>query len=172
MDLDQRQHEAVGHAEQVPTDDDLDRLRRAIAVSQYARDHGNHPFGAVLVSPGGDIVLEAENTVVTEHDVTNHAETNLVRLASRTIDDDLRHHTLVTSCEPCPMCAGAIFWAGIGRVVYGLSQERLHEVAGSDPDTSLMHACRLVFAAGGRRTDVVGPLLEDEAAVAHHDFWS
>jgi tRNA(Arg) A34 adenosine deaminase TadA len=150
---------------------DLDHLRRAIAVSQAARDHGNHPFGAVLVAPNGEVLLEAENTVVTENDVTHHAETNLVRLAWRAISpDDLRAHTLVTSCEPCPMCAGAIFWAGIGRVVYGLSQAGLHEVTGPGEDT-MDHPCRLVFADGGRETVVVGPLLEDEAAVPHQGFW-
>ena len=69
---------------------DLEYLRRAIVVSQAARDHGNHPFGAVLVAPSGAIVLEAENSVTTENDVTNHAETNLVRLASQTIRHDDR----------------------------------------------------------------------------------
>ena len=154
------------------TPSDLDHLRRAIAVAQSARDRGNHPFGAVLVDADGMVVLEAENTVVTGHDVTNHAETNLVRLASQRLDDDLLHHTLVTSCEPCPMCAGAIYWAGIGRVVYGLSQDRLHEVAQSKPGTTLAHGCRLVFAGGGRETEVIGPLLEDEAAATHAGFWT
>jgi tRNA(Arg) A34 adenosine deaminase TadA len=150
---------------------DQDHLRRAIAVSQAARDHGNHPFGAVLVDRGGAIVLEAENTVVTENDVTHHAETNLVRLAWREIPhEELRGHTLVTSCEPCPMCAGAIFWAGIGRVVYGLSQAGLHHITGPGDDV-LDHPCRLVFAGGARATEVVGPLLEVEAAEPHQGFW-
>lgn len=154
------------------TPSDIDHLRRAIVLAHQARVHGNHPFGAVLVDPDGVVALEAENTVVTGHDVTNHAETNLVRLAPAHLHRDLSHHTLVTSCEPCPMCAGAIFWAGIGRVVYGLSQERLHEVAGSDPANTLAHGCRLVFAGGGRETQVVGPLLEDEAAATHAGFWT
>ena len=99
---------------------DLEYLRRAIVVSQAARDHGNHPFGAVLVAPSGAIVLEAENSVTTENDVTNHAETNLVRLASRTIrHDDLPRYTCYTSCEPCAMCAGAIVHARIARLYYG-----------------------------------------------------
>ncbi len=156
----------------MPAPPDLHHLRRAIAVSQAARDHGNHPFGAVLVTPGGAIVLEAENSVVTESDVTGHAETNLARLASRTTSyDDLREHTLVTSCEPCPMCAGAIFWAGIGRVVYGLSQAGLHELTGPSEST-LDHPCRVVLAGGGRETVVVGPLIEDEAAEPHRGFWT
>jgi tRNA(Arg) A34 adenosine deaminase TadA len=152
---------------------DLAHLRRAIAVSQAARDHGNHPFGAVLTDSAGAIVLEAENSVVTDDDLTCHAETNLVRLAARAIPHaELVHHTLYTSCEPCAMCAGALYWAGIGRVVYGLSEAGLAEVAGDDPEhPMLMHPCRDVFADGGRPTAVTGPLIEDEAAVPHRGFW-
>ena len=154
---------------------DIEFLRRAIAVSRNARENGNHPFGAILVNASGEIVLEAENSVTTENDVTNHAETNLVRMASRSIPhDQLPHHTLYTSCEPCAMCAGAIYWAGIGRVVYGLAETGLLEITGSGhPDNpTLAHPCRLVFADGGRSTEVSGPHVEDEAAAAHAGFWS
>ncbi|GAA3283751.1 nucleoside deaminase [Paenarthrobacter aurescens] len=154
---------------------DLELLRRAIAVSNEARNNGNHPFGAILVNSDGEIVLEAENTVITENDVTNHAETNLVRLASRSIPhDQLPSHTLYTSCEPCAMCAGAIYWAGIGRVVYGLAETGLLEITGSGhpENPTLTHPCRLVFAAGGRPTEVTGPLLEEEAARPHAGFWA
>ena len=153
--------------------DDLLLLRRAIAVSHDARDHGNHPFGAVLVDGSGAVVLEAENTVTTGHDVTHHAETNLVRLACASVTyADLPAHTLYTSCEPCAMCAGAIYWAGIGRVVYALSEKGLLGLTGNHPDNpTLMHPCRQVFAAGSRATEVTGPLIEDEAAAAHEGFW-
>ncbi|HET9170374.1 MAG TPA: nucleoside deaminase [Actinospica sp.] len=148
-------------------------LRRAIQVSADAREHGNHPFGAILVAPDGSIALEAENTVVTENDVTGHAETNLVRKAWGTIPhEQLPGYTLYTSCEPCAMCSGAIFWAGIGAVVYGLSEERLIAIAGPGPDVSTLdHPCRTVFAGGSRPTEVTGPLLEDEAAAPHCGFW-
>jgi len=148
-------------------------LRRAIEVAKSARAHGNHPFGAVLIAPDGAIALEAENSVTTESDVTNHAETNLVRKASRTIPrDQLQAYTLVTSCEPCAMCSGAIYWSGIGTVVYGLSETGLRELTGDHPDNpTLQHPCRLVFADGGRDITVFGPLLEDEAAVPHEGFW-
>lgn len=155
-------------------DHDYDQLlRRAIQVSADARAHGNHPFGAILVAPDGSIALEAENTVVTENDVTDHAETNLVRKASRTIPHDrLGDYTLVTSCEPCAMCSGAIFWSGIGRVVYGLSETGLLSLSGDHPgNPTLDHPCRLVLAAGVRPIDVIGPLLEQEAAVPHTGFW-
>jgi tRNA(Arg) A34 adenosine deaminase TadA len=158
----------------MPEPADLEHLRRAITVSESARDHGNHPFGAVLVGPGGDVVLEAENTVTTDDDLTGHAEINLVRFASRAVAaDDLLRHTLYSSCEPCAMCAGAIYWAGIGRVVYGLSEAALLELTGNHPrNTMLMHPCRLVFADGRRETEVAGPLIEAEAAAPHVGFWT
>lgn len=149
-------------------------LRRAIQVSADARAHGNHPFGAILVAPDGTIALEAENTVVAENDVTGHAETNLVRKASRAIaHDELPGYTLVTSCEPCAMCAGAIYWAGIGTLVYGLSETGLLARTGNHPENpTLSHPCRSVFADGSREVTVVGPLLEDEAAAPHVGFWT
>jgi tRNA(Arg) A34 adenosine deaminase TadA len=152
---------------------DLEHLRRAISVSQAARDHGNHPFGAVLVGPDGSVALEAENTVVTDADVTGHAETNLVRLAWASLPHaDLASYTLYTSCEPCAMCSGAIYWSGIGRVVFGLSETGLHGLTGDHPDNpTLSLPSRQVLAAGSRRIEVTGPLLEDEAALPHLQFW-
>lgn len=152
---------------------DLDHLRRAIAVSQAARDHGNHPFGATLVAPDGTVVLEAENTVVTERDITGHAETNLVRLAWQAIPAaKLPAYTLYTSCEPCAMCSGAIYWAGIGRVVFALPESRLLVLTGDHSDNpTLSLPCRQVLGAGTRVIEVSGPHLEDEAAAAHQGFW-
>jgi tRNA(Arg) A34 adenosine deaminase TadA len=89
-------------------------LRRAIELAQQACDHGNHPFGALLVDRRGNVVLEAENTVRTDRDVTAHAETNLMRMASARFEPDfLERCTLYTSTEPCAMCAGA--GAHLGR---------------------------------------------------------
>ena len=108
---------------------DLAHLRRAIELSASARAHGNHPFGALLVTANGR-VIEAENTVLTDRDVTAHAETVLVRRAWQQVDAaDVAASTLFTSCEPCAMCCGAIFWAGIGRVVYALSGTGLIAIA-------------------------------------------
>jgi tRNA(Arg) A34 adenosine deaminase TadA len=151
---------------------DLAHLRRAIELSILARDHGNHPFGAVLVTADGR-VLEAENTVVTDRDVTAHAETNLVRLAWETLDaTDLPASTLYTSCEPCAMCAGAMFWAGIERMVYALSGRGLIALAESeDGGRELDLPSREVFAHGVPVVAVSGPHLEDEAAEPHRGFW-
>nr|WP_300151616.1 nucleoside deaminase [Propionicimonas sp.] len=151
---------------------DRDHLRRAIAVARSARDHGNQPFGAVLVGPDGRIALEAENTVITSNDVTGHAEINLVRLGWAALaHPHLPLCTLYSSCEPCAMCAGAIYWSGIGRVVYALAESTLFTLAG-ESSFHLSHPCRLVFAGGGRATDVSGPHLEDEAAVPHRGYWT
>ncbi len=149
-------------------------MRRAIQVAENARAHGNHPFGAVLMLDDGRIVLEAENTVVTHRDATGHAETNLVRYASNQLDpDELAAATLVTSCEPCAMCSGAIYWAGIGRVAYGLPEEALREMTGDHPENpTLTLPSRTVLAAGSRTIAVEGPILEDEARAPHLNFWA
>jgi tRNA(Arg) A34 adenosine deaminase TadA len=156
------------------TDADLSFLRRAIAVAQAARAHGNHPFGAILVDRAGQVLLEAENTVNSEHDCTGHAETNLVRLASRRFDRaTLTGCTLYTSTEPCAMCAGAIHWSGIGRVVFALSEAGLYVLTGSHPENETMHLpCREVFARCDRPIAVDGPALEQEAAQVHAGFWT
>ena len=149
-------------------------LRAAIDLARRSRDHGNHPFGALLVDSAGLVVAEAENTVVSEQDVTGHAETNLVRIASRRSGRAyLRSCTLYTSTEPCAMCSGAIYWSGIGRVVYGLSEAGLLELTGRHEDNPTMSLpCRDVFAHGQGEVQVVGPALEDEARSVHDGFWS
>lgn len=148
-------------------------LARAVAVADQARAGGNHPFGAVLADVHGHVLLEAGNTVVTQRDVTGHAELNLVRLASRGFDAlTLAGCTLYSSTEPCAMCAGAIYWSGIGRVVYALSQKDLHRFTGADPENPTMHLpARDVLAAGQRRVQVEGPVDLPQAAAVHEGFW-
>jgi tRNA(Arg) A34 adenosine deaminase TadA len=151
------------------TDENL--LRTAITLAASARQHGNHPFGALLASEDGVILLTAENTVNTARDATGHAELNLVRIASAQFPPEvLAKSTLYTSTEPCPMCAGAIFWSGIRKVVYALSEDGLYSMTGTSPE-SLKLPCREVFARGGRSVEVDGPLLEEEAARVHAGFW-
>ena len=144
---------------------DADHLRRAIGLAREARGRGNAPFGAVLVGEDGKILAEARNTVTTERDVTGHAETNLIRTAYRSVDaETLAASTLYASAEPCAMCSGAIFWAGVGRVVYGLGAARLYDMFPPDEEHPVMRLpCRDVLGAGTRRTEVVGPMLEEEA---------
>lgn len=152
---------------------DLVHLRQALVIAQRARDHGNHPFGALLVDDANQILLEAENTVNTERDCTGHAETNLVRLASKTFPPEtLETCTLYTSTEPCAMCAGAIHWGKIGRVVFALSEASLYAMIGSHAANETMRLpCRELFARAGRPIAVVGPLIEEEARQVHEGFW-
>jgi tRNA(Arg) A34 adenosine deaminase TadA len=152
---------------------DLSHLRRAIRLAATARESGNHPFGALLVGAAGEVLAEAENTVVIDGDCTAHAELNLVRLASGRYDrDELAGSTLFCSTEPCAMCAGAVYWSGIGRVVYALSEESLYRLTGHAPgDRPLDLPCRELFARGARSVEVAGPALEAEAEVVHIGFW-
>ena len=148
-------------------------IRLAIQISRKARKHGNHPFGAILVSEEGEVLLEAENTVGTAMDCTGHAETNLMRAASKKYDPGyLANCTLYTSTEPCPMCCGAIFWGNVRRVVYGLSEEGLYEMTARDSEEVLSLPSREVFRHGRKDIVVVGPVLEEEARAVHAGFWN
>ena len=152
---------------------DLQHLRTAIEVAQRAREHGNHPFGALLADEHDNVLLQAENTVVTGKDCTGHAETNLMRLATQYYSPErLETCTLYTSTEPCAMCAGAIYWGNVGRVVYALSEVDLYDIIGPSPDQLLL-PCREVFAHSQRQIKVEGPALEieEEARAVHQGFW-
>ena len=148
-------------------------LRRSFEVARCARNHGNHPFGAILVNAAGEVLLEVENGFLPDRDMTGHAERLLATQASKQIAANvLSGCTLYTSAEPCAMCAGAIYWAGIGRVVYGLSEHRLKAMTGNHVENPTLDLpCRTVFAAGQRPVEVIGPLLEDEAAAIHFGVW-
>jgi tRNA(Arg) A34 adenosine deaminase TadA len=143
-------------------------LREAIALSKSALLHGGEPFGAVLVK-NGQVILRAENNVFSGNDMTNHAELNLVKLAAGKYDPTfLADCTLYCSTEPCAMCAGAIYWAGIGKLVYACSEARLGQIAGIGLDVP----CRSILQTGIHMVDVVGPTdLEEEAAQVHQAFW-
>lgn len=152
---------------------DTQNLRTAILVAQAARDHGNHPFGAILVDEKNQVLCQAENTVVTGRDCTGHAETNLMRIATQNMSPEkLALCTLYTSTEPCAMCAGAIHWGNVGKVVFALSEVALYEIVGPSPD-HLMLPCREVFARSQRAVEVVGPAdeLAAEARRVHEGFW-
>ena len=153
---------------------DLDHLRSAIDIARQAREHGNHPFGALLVDENNQVLLKAENTVVTGRDCTGHAETNLMRLATLHFSPEiLATCTLYTSTEPCAMCAGAIHWGNVRRVVYALGEVDLYNLVGPSPDHLLL-PCREVFAHSQRQVEVEGPAseLDVEARAVHEGFWS
>jgi tRNA(Arg) A34 adenosine deaminase TadA len=149
-------------------------LRQAFAVARRSRAAGDHPFGSVIADEEGRVLMEQGNGYsAAGNDRTAHAESLLASRAARTYDlAFLARCTLYTSAEPCAMCAGAIYWAGIGRVVYGQSEKSLKAITGShEENPTLDLPCSIVFAAGQRETEVVGPLLEDEAAELQTDFW-
>ena len=153
--------------------DDEMLLRRAFAVAERSRANGNHPFGAILAGPAGEVLIETENSLMPDRDMTAHAERPLATAASKKFDPEfLAACTMYSSAEPCAMCAGAVYWVGIGRVVYGLSEARLKQMTGNHPENpTLFLPCRTVFAAGQRQVEVVGPLLEDEAAAQRAGVW-
>jgi len=142
-------------------------IRQAIDLARQARDGGNHPFGALLVLDG-QIVLTAKNSIAVDRDPTAHAETNLVAAAIRQLSrDELQRAILYTSCEPCAMCVGKMYWAGLRAVVYGLSSEELARLAGRD----FLIPCRELFQRATESITVIGPLLEDEARAVHAGYW-
>jgi len=109
-----------------------------------------------------------------ERDMTAHAERLLATEASKRFAPDyLSSCTLYSSAEPCAMCSGAIYWSGIGRVVFGLTERRLKAMTGNHAENPTLDLpCRTVFAAGQRPVEVTGPVLEDEAAALHEGVWS
>lgn len=154
--------------------DDLTHLRETIRIAQQSKEEGNHPFGATLVGPDGEILLRSPNTYTADKGV-GHAEMNVAREASRLYEPEfLAQCTLYTSVEPCCMCAGACYWAGIGTVVYGMTEKRLAVLTGDNPENlTLDLSCETVFAAGQRPVAVRGPFaeIEDEVAEGHKGFW-
>ena len=144
-------------------------LRQAIVLSQQAGARGNRPFGAVIADARGELVAQAENDTITAHDCTGHAETNALRIACGKLDRAaLAGCTLYASGEPCVMCAGAIFWSNIRRVVYGADAVQLRglrDVAAGQMD--LVMSCREVFRASLHPISVIGPVLEEEALAPH-----
>jgi tRNA(adenine34) deaminase len=145
-----------------PADTDLQAMRLAIEASERAIGHGDGPFGATLVSPDGEILLVASNNVKTADDCTGHAEMVLVREAQKKFGlPALRGATVVASGEPCAMCAGALFWAGVSRIVFGASQADVIRVLGANPAMPIDSGTTLAGAQPAVKIE--GPLMNREA---------
>lgn len=144
------------------TEADERNLRRAVELAAEARAVGDMPFGSLLTGPDGDVLAEDRNTVLTDRDVTAHPELKLARWAARQLEPEMvRQTTMYTSCQPCPMCTGAIARSGLGRVVFALSGEQLQELR--PPGTVGPDAARVAYE---------GPALFDEARVPIDGYYT
>lgn len=134
-------------------------MKRAIELSVSAVEHGNEPFGAVLVKDG-EIVFENENRIYTEHDPTFHGEAGLIRrFCEATGITDLREYTLYSSCEPCFMCSGALVWVKLGRLVYGASNVDLENILGNEG----CECSKIVFENSFWQPQVTAGVLREES---------
>lgn len=156
------------------TQEHLTLLKQTNDVARSSRANGNHPFGALLAGPDGKVLMTQEN-IENEEKGTGHAEASLVRRAVKSYEPDfLWQCTLYTSAEPCVMCSGCVYWANIGRVVYGISESTLLALTGDHEDNPTMSLpCREVFAHGQKEIEVIGPVDEiaEDALALHRDYW-
>lgn len=147
------------------------RLAECVNLAFEARASGDHPFGAIIVFDDGR-QISARNRVVTDGDLTAHAELLALRAASGPRHSSLPRATLYSSTEPCVMCAGALRWTGILRIVYAVSQETLRLIVGSpSSDGRLPVSCQDIVDADGRSVLVEGPFESERAIMAHRGYW-
>ncbi|MCA0279439.1 MAG: nucleoside deaminase [Proteobacteria bacterium] len=146
-------------------------IREANDVARATAAHGHHPFGAVLVGPDDEVLMRQGNI-----DTVHHAESELARRAAAAYSPEfLWTCTLVTTGEPCAMCAGTFYWANIGRLVYGYEETKLLALTGDHPENPTMSLpSRTVLASGQKDIEVFGPFpeIEDELLAPHRDFWT
>ena len=111
-----------------PTPDDIRFMRRAVALSIENVANGGGPFGAVIVKDG-EIIAEGVNRVTANNDPTAHAEVTAIRAACAKLQNfQLEGCAVYTSCEPCPMCLSAIYWAGISKIYYGNTKKDADDI--------------------------------------------
>ena len=114
------------------TEQDKAFMREAIRLATESVEKGGGPFGAVIVKDG-EIIEKSSNSVTIDNDPTAHAEVNAIRKACKKLGTfDLSGCVIYTSCEPCPMCLGAIYWAHIGRIYYGNSRKDAADIDFAD----------------------------------------
>lgn len=138
--------------------DDTFFMRQAIACAKLAAEHGNEPFGAVLVK-ADQIVFTNENQIYTRHDPTFHGEAGLIReFCEKTAITDLREYTLYSSCEPCFMCSGAMVWVKLGRLVYAAGNVDLEKILHKEG----CNCSKLVFDHSHWKPEVTAGVLREE----------
>lgn len=147
-------------------------LRRSNEVAKRAVALGHHPFGAILVAPDHETVLMEQCNI----DTVNHAESTLARVAATNYTPEyLWGCTLYTSVEPCCMCAGTAYWANIGRMVFGMTEEMLlHETGRHAENPTMSVPSRYVFDHCQKPVELIGPVPEivPEVVALQRSFWS
>lgn len=161
----------MSHLPAMSRDDMIAYLRAANDMAREAAEHGHHPFGTILVGPDGRIVMRQGNL-----NTVRHAETEIARRAADAYRADyLWQSTMVTTCEPCAMCTGTLYWANIGRLVYGMEEAALLALTGNhEANPTMSLDCRTVLRHGQKAIAVEGPFpeIDDELLAPHRDFWS
>ena len=136
-------------------------MRKAIELSRLAVEHGNEPFGAVLVK-NDEMVFTNENQIYTRHDPTFHGEAGLIReFCAQTGITDLQEYTMYSSCEPCFMCSGAMVWVKLGRLVYAASNMELEKILGNEG----CNCSKMVFDNSFWQPPVTAGVLREESLV-------
>ena len=136
-------------------------MRKAIELSRLAVEHGNEPFGAVLVK-NNEMVFTNENQIYTRHDPTFHGEAGMIReFCAQTGITDLQEYTMYSSCEPCFMCSGAMVWVKLGRLVYAASNMELEKILGNEG----CNCSKMVFDNSFWQPQVTAGVLCEESLV-------
>jgi len=148
---------------------DKNGIKKAIKVAKQAKEKGNLPYGCILTDADGKVLLKGENTINTDNDCLAHAEINLIREACKLYDYNVLNSCIIyTSDEPCAMCSSAIYWSGIGKLVFGLSKKAFYDNVGRENLNWVFElSSREVLSKGGREVKVVGPILEDDVLKIH-----
>ena len=144
-------------------------INKAIELAYIAKGKGDNPFGSILVDEDGNIIMEDENTQLTENDITGHPEFKIAKRAAQKYDKEfLKKCTMYNSAEPCTMCTGAIYWSGIGRIVFGISKKRLNELK-TDGDGSINYSIHELLGNSGKSFEIVGPMddMKEEVEAPH-----
>ena len=147
-------------------------MNLAIEQAIKAQNEDEVPVGAVLIKDGL-LIAKAHNQPISTNDATAHAEIQVLRKAGRKLGNyRLTESTLYVTLEPCAMCAGSAYWAGLGRLVYSLSEHSLKQITGNHPENPTLDLpCRTVFESGQREVEIIGPVMEEEGAKLHEGFW-
>lgn len=156
----------------MPWKNDEYYVKKAIELAYDAKKEGNNPFGSILVDSDGNIIMEDQNTEVTENDITGHPELKIARRAASEYDKEfLEKCTMYNSAESCTMCTGSIYWSGIGRIVFGISKKRLNELK-CEEEGSIYYSIHELVDNSGKDIEIIGPMksMKEDVERPHKDY--